>query len=280
MSSRKPDDDTSLTLMLRLQKNPADEAAWDEFVQHYQPMIRAWCLKWGSQNCDADDVTQEVLVRLLKAMSKFQYDPARSFRPWLKAVTHNAWNDFVSSRRRRFGRDHGWPRCHRRFQRRAGRPGRADGRRVQPRAARPGDAADREARQADDLAGLPADRHGEPPRRRGRRRSWAWRSPWSSSPGTGCRRCSRRKCGSSRENRAEFARSQCPGPPPCAALASRSANSACSGVARPCSRTPISRIQVAVDKGPRDRARGRGRPPSERCHQARAAVPRTGRPGG
>jgi len=56
-------------------------------------------LKWGSQNSDADDVAQDVLVRLLKAMSKFQYDPARSFRAWLKAVTHNAWNDFVSSRR-------------------------------------------------------------------------------------------------------------------------------------------------------------------------------------
>ena len=99
MSSRRSNDDTSLTLMLRLQTNPADEAAWDEFVHRYQPMIRAWCLKWGSQNCDADDVTQEVLVKLLKAMSKSQYDPARSFRPWLKAVTHNAWNDFVASRR-------------------------------------------------------------------------------------------------------------------------------------------------------------------------------------
>ena len=99
MSSQKPDDDTSLTLMLRLQKNPADGEAWSEFVQHYQPMIRAWCLKWGSQNSDADDVAQDVLVRLLKAMSKFRYDHARSFRAWLKAVTHNAWNDFVSSRR-------------------------------------------------------------------------------------------------------------------------------------------------------------------------------------
>ena len=37
----------------------------------------------------------------LRAMSHCLYDPARSFRPWLKAVTHNAWNDFVSSRRNR-----------------------------------------------------------------------------------------------------------------------------------------------------------------------------------
>ena len=101
MSSQKPDGDTSLTLMLRLQKNPTDAAAWSEFVERYRPMIRAWCLKWGSQNSDADDVAQEVLVRLLKAMSKFEYDPTRSFRAWLKAITHNARNDFVTSRRSR-----------------------------------------------------------------------------------------------------------------------------------------------------------------------------------
>lgn len=99
MSSQKPDDDTSLTLMLRLQENPADGKAWDEFVQQYQPMIRAWCLRWGSQNSDADDVAQDVLVRLLRAMSKFQYDPKRSFRAWLKAVTHNAWSDQISAHR-------------------------------------------------------------------------------------------------------------------------------------------------------------------------------------
>src|SRR6516162_1308418 len=90
MSSRKTEDDTSLTLMLRLQKDPADGAAWDRFVRHYQPMIRAWCVKWGAQSSDADDVAQDVLVKLLAAMKKAQFDPARSFRPWLKAVTHNA----------------------------------------------------------------------------------------------------------------------------------------------------------------------------------------------
>jgi RNA polymerase sigma-70 factor (ECF subfamily) len=91
------DDDTSLTLMMRVQKNPADPRAWDEFVQRYQPIIRTWCLKWGSQPSDADDVAQEVLLKLLSAMRKFQYDPARSFRAWLKTVTQNAWNDFVTS---------------------------------------------------------------------------------------------------------------------------------------------------------------------------------------
>jgi RNA polymerase sigma-70 factor (ECF subfamily) len=95
-----PVDDTSLTLMMRLQKSPSDPRAWDEFVQRYRPMIRAWCLKWHLQESDADDVVQEVLVKLLGAIRKYQYDPARSFRSWLKTVTQHALADFVAARRK------------------------------------------------------------------------------------------------------------------------------------------------------------------------------------
>jgi RNA polymerase sigma-70 factor (ECF subfamily) len=103
---KSPDKDTSLTLMMRVQQDPADPKAWDEFVERYQPIIRAWCLRWGSQPSDADDVSQQVLVRLLGAMKKYHYDPAAGFRGWLKTVTHNAWLDFVGSRPRTSAKDH------------------------------------------------------------------------------------------------------------------------------------------------------------------------------
>jgi RNA polymerase sigma factor (sigma-70 family) len=93
-------DDTSVTLMTRLQLAPADARAWDEFVERYRPMIRAWCFKWHLQDSDVDDVVQEVLVKLLAAIRKFRYDPARSFRAWLKTVTQHALSDFAASRRR------------------------------------------------------------------------------------------------------------------------------------------------------------------------------------
>jgi RNA polymerase sigma factor (sigma-70 family) len=96
----RSDQDTSLTLVMRIQKDPADPAAWDELVQHYRPMIEAWCQKWGLQASDCDDVTQEVLVKLLAAIGQFQYDPSRSFRSWLKTVTHHALTDFARARRR------------------------------------------------------------------------------------------------------------------------------------------------------------------------------------
>jgi len=103
----KPADDTSVTLMMRLQRAPADPQAWSEFVEKYRPMIRAWCLKWRLQEFDADDVSQEVLLKLLNAIRKFQYDPKRSFRAWLKTVAHHALADFAAARRKDPGRNAG-----------------------------------------------------------------------------------------------------------------------------------------------------------------------------
>jgi RNA polymerase sigma factor (sigma-70 family) len=94
------DIDTSLTLLERLQKNPDDPQAWNRFIERYQPRIRRWCLSWGLQDSDADDVAQDVLVKLFAALRKFQYDPSRSFRAWLKTVTQHVWLDFVAARRR------------------------------------------------------------------------------------------------------------------------------------------------------------------------------------
>jgi RNA polymerase sigma-70 factor (ECF subfamily) len=104
--SNHPDDDTSLTLMMRVQQHPSDPTAWNEFAHRYQPMIRAWCLKWGSQSCDADDLAQQVLIKLISAMKTYRCDAGTSFRGWLKSVTHNAWIDFV--RRPRAGQAPDW----------------------------------------------------------------------------------------------------------------------------------------------------------------------------
>jgi RNA polymerase sigma factor (sigma-70 family) len=80
---------------MRVQQNPADSQAWDEFVKRYQPLIRTWCVKWGAQASDADDLAQQVLLKLLTAMKSYRPDPKASFRGWLKAVTHNAWRDLA-----------------------------------------------------------------------------------------------------------------------------------------------------------------------------------------
>src|SRR5262245_3860728 len=96
---------TSPTLLGRLQRDAADQEAWRQFVRRYGPRIYHWCRRWELQEADAQDVTQNVLLKLVAKLRSFRYDPARSFRAWLKTVTHHALSDFLEERLKR------GPRC-------------------------------------------------------------------------------------------------------------------------------------------------------------------------
>jgi RNA polymerase sigma-70 factor (ECF subfamily) len=87
---------TRISLLSRLRRNPNDPSAWEEFVGRYGPKIDSWCRHWGLQDADAQDVSQMVLVRLAAKLRSFVYDPARSFRAWLKTLTRHAWSDLVA----------------------------------------------------------------------------------------------------------------------------------------------------------------------------------------
>jgi len=91
---------TRVTLLTRLQQDPTDQAGWDEFVERYGRHIYRWCRQWKLQDADAEDVTQDILVKLAQKLRAFAYDPSRSFRGWLKTLAHHAWRDFVDRPRR------------------------------------------------------------------------------------------------------------------------------------------------------------------------------------
>ena len=90
---------TRVTLLTQLRQDPSDQAGWDEFVERYGRHIYRWCRQWKLQDADAEDVTQDILVKLTQKLRAFAYDPSRSFRGWLKTVAHHAWRDFEDSRR-------------------------------------------------------------------------------------------------------------------------------------------------------------------------------------
>jgi RNA polymerase sigma factor (sigma-70 family) len=94
------DSGTRITLLGRLRLDPGNQAAWGEFVEHYGGKIYGWCRKWNLQEADAQDVTQNVLLKLAQKLREFSYDPSKSFRAWLKTLTHHAWADFVESQQR------------------------------------------------------------------------------------------------------------------------------------------------------------------------------------
>ena len=93
-------DPTSATLLGQVGLSPSDEVAWARFVGLYGSRIRGWCRRWGLQEADSEDVTQDVLLRLAQKLGAFHYDPTRSFRGWLRTVTQNALADFLADRKR------------------------------------------------------------------------------------------------------------------------------------------------------------------------------------
>lgn len=92
------DTHTSATLLAMLRQMPADQTAWGRFAERYGRKIYAWCRVWNVQESDAEDITQNVLLKLAEKMRTFEYDPSRSFRAWLKTVTRHAWIDYASAR--------------------------------------------------------------------------------------------------------------------------------------------------------------------------------------
>jgi RNA polymerase sigma factor (sigma-70 family) len=91
--------ETRASLLIRV-RDPADQAAWHEFVEIYRPVILRLARQKGMQEADADDVAQEVLAAVAKAVERREHDPKRAkFRTWLGHVAHNAILNALTRRR-------------------------------------------------------------------------------------------------------------------------------------------------------------------------------------
>ena len=84
---------TPVSLLERL-RTSTDEEAWRRFADLYTSLLLAWARRLGLQPADAADLVQDVLVRLMRELPRFQYDPARkNFRGWLRTICFNLWRD-------------------------------------------------------------------------------------------------------------------------------------------------------------------------------------------
>jgi RNA polymerase sigma factor (sigma-70 family) len=81
--------DTQPSLLARI-RDGTDRAAWEEFVELYAPVVYGYAIKYGLQEADAADFTQDTILGLMRSLKSFEYDRSRgSFRGWLVTVLRN-----------------------------------------------------------------------------------------------------------------------------------------------------------------------------------------------
>jgi RNA polymerase sigma-70 factor (ECF subfamily) len=84
---------TSSTLLNRL-RQPDQPDAWRRFVHLYAPLLLVWARRQGLREADAEDLVQEVLLKLVRELPAYQRTEGQSFRGWLFRVTANQCRDF------------------------------------------------------------------------------------------------------------------------------------------------------------------------------------------
>ncbi len=86
--------ETPVSLLDRVRRG--DTIAWAEFSSQYSAMLRSWCLHWGLQSADADDLIQDTLLIVFRRIAEFRRRGAGSFRSWIRTIAWRCWCDAVA----------------------------------------------------------------------------------------------------------------------------------------------------------------------------------------
>ena len=82
--------DTRDSLIVQVQ-NPANREAWECFSAIYRPVVYRLARTRGLQDADADDVAQQVLLAVSRAIPDWQRNNTQTrFRHWLHRIARNA----------------------------------------------------------------------------------------------------------------------------------------------------------------------------------------------
>jgi RNA polymerase sigma-70 factor (ECF subfamily) len=81
-------DDAQIVAILVRRCVAGDAAAWEEIVHRFNRRIYNICYRFAGGADDAEDLTQEVFIKIYRTMASF--DPERaSFNTWVTTVTRN-----------------------------------------------------------------------------------------------------------------------------------------------------------------------------------------------
>ena len=92
-------DSTPRSLLQRL-RTGNERADWERFVELYSPLLIHWARVRNIPEDQAQDLVQEVLIKLLKQLPKFTLKKDGKFRNWLFRLVSNCWIDQCRKRNR------------------------------------------------------------------------------------------------------------------------------------------------------------------------------------
>jgi RNA polymerase sigma-70 factor (ECF subfamily) len=86
-------DETRLSLLVRAQTG--EENAWKDLTDLYRPLIIGWLNRQGVPAGDLDDLSQDVLLSVVKNLPTFQHSGRRgAFRSWLRTIICSRTTDY------------------------------------------------------------------------------------------------------------------------------------------------------------------------------------------
>lgn len=81
-------DDAQIVALLVRRCVAGEAAAWEEIVQRFNRRIYNICYRFAGSGDDAEDLTQEVFIKIYRTLASF--DPGKaSFNTWVTTVTRN-----------------------------------------------------------------------------------------------------------------------------------------------------------------------------------------------
>ena len=83
--------DTPLSLLERLRSLSSSNQAYGDFSLRYSTLLRQWCVYWGMQSHDVDDVVQDTMIEVISGLREFQHQGIGSFRGWMRTIARRCW---------------------------------------------------------------------------------------------------------------------------------------------------------------------------------------------
>src|SRR5262249_57105980 len=85
--------ETRQSLLLRAQAGEAN--AWKDLTDLYRPLILGWLHRQGVPAADLEDLSQDVLLSVVKHLPAFEHSGHRgAFRSWLRTIVCSRTTDY------------------------------------------------------------------------------------------------------------------------------------------------------------------------------------------